>query len=122
MITVTIPSQPVIFLQVLPEVYLKEVNEQFLTVAHAVVKVFSKYDAIPVLTGAAEHREKPEILHSMGLGWDWRSRDVELPQGVAVEIEAILQRIDKRYRVFYDTQGTGPHFHSEYRVNMTVTP
>jgi hypothetical protein len=122
MISLAIASAANLYVLCLPGVWIKEINPEFLTVAVTLSRELAKQGLIAVLTGAAEARTDVEILHTAGYAWDWRSREVASPEVFAAKLNAALQAIDPRFRVIYTLHGTGAHFHTEYRNNLTAEP
>lgn len=122
MISISLPSSPNIYVQILQGVVIKEINTEFLTLCAIFSKVAAKYGKTPVLTGAGEARSPIEPLHAAGYAWDWRSRDFAKPLEILGELLMLADKCDTRYTIIYDTGGTGPHFHSEFRIGQSSAP
>ena len=95
-------------------VCIAEINQPFMQFCKALDDVCLPLRVTPVITSAAEGEHMDGSFHGAGYGWDVRTRNLIVPQNVAIGLKQILAAVDKHFRVIYGDPKHLDHIHVEY--------
>lgn len=96
-------------------VFIKEINDHFITVCGVVSKVYYDHEnVVPTLTSAADGQHLDASYHYVGLAWDFRTHNLMRPELIAGIISDQLREVDPCYDVVYGDPHHIDHIHIEW--------
>lgn len=101
-------------IDVKPGARLKQVNDQFLTVAGVVFELWQEEGLIPCVTSGSDGSHLPESYHWQALAWDWRIWGLADAWKTAARLQVRLKAVDPAYDVVFGDANHKDHIHTEY--------